>query len=262
MEIKTRGATLHVQMYGEQGEPILLLHGALSDNLQNWRLVHEPLARKHRVIGLDLRGHGRSDNPSGTFTLDALREDALDVLDALSLDRVHVLGASLGGYTGLALRHYHPDRVASLATAGSKIGWDLSIAQARAQFFQPENILAAHPLWAPHLAKAHSFHYGEEHWKTLVRQVRELLATLPDEPALQYDALRDDHLPLFYAVGDRDEMVPLEEIVAVRACRPDAAILVAPQAGHLFREYNQDLFVAGYLDFLRRNSISRRSRQE
>ena len=48
MEITTRGATLHVQQYGEGGEAVLLLHGALADNLQNWRMVHEPLAKKHR----------------------------------------------------------------------------------------------------------------------------------------------------------------------------------------------------------------------
>ena len=253
MQITTRGATLHVRTYGEDGEPVLLLHGALSDDLQNWRLIHEPLARKHRVIGLDLRGHGQSDNPSGIFTLDALRDDILDVLDLLQLDRVHVLGASLGGYVGLALRFYHPKRVGSLATAGSKIGWDRETAENRAAFFHPENILKAHPLWAPHLAKAHGGHYGPAHWKTLVKNVRELLQTLPDEPAVQYEALKRETLPLFYAVGDRDDLVPLEEVVRIRHARPDAAILVAPKAGHLFREYNQELFVAGYMEFLRRN---------
>ncbi|MDB5100760.1 MAG: h16 [Cyanobacteria bacterium RYN_339] len=257
MDITTRGATLHVQTYGEGGDPVLLLHGALSDNAQNWRLIHEPLAKKHRLIGLDLRGHGKSDNPSGIFTLEALRDDVVDVLDALDLDRVHVLGASLGGYVGMALRHAHPARVGTLATAGSKIGWDHATAADRADFFQPHNILAAHPLWAPHLAKAHGGHYGPEHWKTLVRNVRELLQTLPDEPAVQYEALADASLPLFYAVGDRDDLVPLAEVVHIRTWRPDAAILVAPQAGHLFRDYNQDLFVAGYKDFLRRNPLNR-----
>lgn len=258
--IATGGPTLHYETYGDAGEPVLLLHGALSDNLQNWRMIHAPLARKHRVIGVDLRGHGASDNPDGTFTLDALRDDVLALMDALDLSRVHVLGASLGGYVGLSLRYYHPERVGTLATAGSKIGWDEATARDRADFFHPQNILAAHPLWAPHLAKAHGMHYGPEHWKTLVRQVRELLQQLPAEPAVQYDALERETLPLFYSVGDRDDLVPLADVVRVREARPDAAILVAPKAGHLFREYNQELFVAGYQDFLGRNPLAPRAR--
>jgi pimeloyl-ACP methyl ester carboxylesterase len=252
VEITTRGATLHVQQYGEGGEAVLLLHGALADNLQNWRMVHEPLAKKHRVVGLDLRGHGKSTNPTGEFTLDALRQDAIDVLDALGLERVHVLGASLGGYVGLALRYYHPERVASLATCGSKIGWDAATAADRAAFFEPANILKAHPLWAPHLAKAHGSHYGPEHWKTIVRWVNELLQTLPQEPAVQYEALEKDTFPFLYALGDHDDLAHLPEVLAVRKHRPDAAIMVAPEAGHLFREYNQEAFAACYLDFLRR----------
>jgi pimeloyl-ACP methyl ester carboxylesterase len=256
--IATNGVNLHVETYGSTGEPVLLLHGALSDNLQNWRLIHQPLAAKHRVIGLDLRGHGRSDNPTGEFTLSALRDDVLGVLDALEIPQSHVLGCSLGGYVAMALRAAHPQRVGSLALAGSKVGWDAATAAERADFFQPPEILKAHPLWAPHLAKAHGTFYGVDHWKTLVSQVRALLQTLPDEPAVSLSALSAEAgaRALFYTVGDRDELVPLDEVLRIRATRPDAAILVVPRAGHLFREYNQDLFVAGYLEFLRRNKLA------
>jgi pimeloyl-ACP methyl ester carboxylesterase len=256
--VATNGVHLHVDTYGTKGDPVLLLHGALSDNLQNWRLIHQPLAAKHRVIGLDLRGHGGSDNPTGEFTLSALRDDVLGVLDKLEIPRAHVLGCSLGGYVGLALRYAHPQRVGTLALAGSKVGWDDATAAERANFFQPTEILKAHPLWAPHLAKAHGTHYGPGHWKTLVSQVRALLQTLPDEPAVSLAALAAEanRRALFYAVGDHDELVPLSEVLEIRKARPDAAILVVPSAGHLFREYNQDLFVAGYLEFLRRNKLA------
>lgn len=257
MNIQTNGASLHVETYGTGGEPVLLLHGALSDNMQNWRMVHEPLAKKHRVIGLDLRGHGGSDNPSGEFTLELLRDDVLGVLDALELPRVHVLGCSLGGYVAMALRSKQPERVGTLALAGSKVGWDRATATKRADYFQPEEILKEHPLWAPHMAKAHGRFYGPEHWKTLVGQVRALLQTLPDQPAVSVAALEADAgiRPLYYCVGDRDDLVPLDEIPVVRQARPDAAIMVVPRAGHLFRDYNQELFLAGYMDFLRRNKL-------
>ena len=257
MILAINGQRVHVETYGETGDPVLLLHGALADIMQNWRMVLAPLAVKHRLIAVDLRGHGLSDNPSGIFTLDALQTDALAVLDALDIPKAHVLGCSLGGYTALALRLKAPERVASLALAGVKLGFDAAAAAARAEFFYPEKILKAHPLWESMLATAHGRYEGPEHWKTLTGWVRGLVATLHEYPALSWEVLASEREQrgLFYAVGDRDDLVPIEEVTKVRHARPDAEILVLPRAGHLFREYNAQVFSAAYLDFLRRHRI-------
>lgn len=255
--LETNGLHMHAETYGDGGEPILLLHGSLTDLLQNWRMILQPLSQRFRVIGVDQRGHGGTDNPTGSFTLADLRDDALGALDALGLERVHVLGCSLGGYVAMALRAKAPERVASLALAGVKPDWTPETAAARFDFFQPEVIAATYPSWLPHMARAHAGIYGPEHWKTLVGWVRNLLMTLPDEPSTTLAALRAEagQRGLFYALGDRDEMVPLEEVLPVRHARPDAEILVLPHTGHLFREYNPQVFVAAYTDFLRRNRM-------
>lgn len=251
------GLQLHVETYGETGDWILLLHGALSDNLQNWRMILEPMAKRFRVVGIDMRGHGKTDNPTGSFTLDDLRDDALGVLDALGIARAHLLGCSLGSYVAMALRSAHPERVGTLAMAGAKVDWSPEMAEDRFSFFQPEVIAQTYPFWLPHMSKAHSTHYGMEHWKTLVTQVRQLLQTLPGDPRIGWAALEAEAAtrPLFYCLGDRDEMVPLEEVIAVKKHRPDAEILVMPAAGHLFREYNPQAFSATYTDFLRRKKL-------
>lgn len=255
--INTNGLHMHVETYGEVGDPILLIHGALSDNLQNWRMILQPLSARFRLIGLDLRGHGKTDNPSGEFTLEALRDDVLGVLDALEIPRAHVLGCSLGGYVGMALRDRHPERVGTLGLAGVKVGWTSDDAAHRADFFQPEVIANTYPGWLPHMAKAHSAIYGMEHWKTLVSQVRHLLQGLPNTPSCSLERLvaEANERALFYALGDRDELVPLEEVLTIRRARPDAEILVLPRAGHLFREYNPHVFVAAYGDFLRKHRL-------
>lgn len=255
--LSVNGLQLHVETYGESGDWILLLHGALSDNLQNWRMILEPLSKRFRLIGIDMRGHGKTDNPTGSFTLNDLRDDALGVLDALGVERAHVLGCSLGGYVAMALRDAHPERVGTLALAGSKPEWSPEMAEDRFGFFQPDVIAQTYPFWLPHMSKAHSTHYGMEHWKTLVNQVRNLLQSLPGDPRLGWDALKAEAAgrPLFYCVGDRDEMVPLSSILEVQAHRPDAEILVMPAAGHLFREYNPHVFSYAYTDFLRRKKL-------
>lgn len=253
--ILTNGVNLHHETFGEHGEPVLLLHGAMSDAMQNWRMILPALSAKHRVIGVDLRGHGKSDNPTGEFTLEALTGDIAGLLDALDVPRVHVLGCSLGGYVSLMLRDLLPERIGSLALAGVKVGWDEAHATARFDFFQPHVIAETYPLWLPHMAKAHSTHYGPDHWKTLVGWVGSALKALPGMPSvgLARLAAEAETRALFYALGDRDELVPLSETVVIREARPDAEILVVPRAGHLFRQYNATVFSAAYLEFLKKN---------
>lgn len=258
-EVHVGDVTLAVETWGEPGaEPVLLLHGALSTAEQNYRLVLGPLSARHRLVGLDLRGHGASSNPGGTFTLAALRDDVLAVLDQLGLAKVHVLGTSLGGYVALALRAAAPERVATLALAGVKPGWTRAHADDRRDFFRPEAILAEYPHWDKYLEDLHGKHHGPAHWRALTGWVGDLLRALPDEPATSWEALAADRerLPLFYCVGDRDGLVPLDTVVEVASHRRDAHILVVPRAGHLFREYEPTVFSAAYLAFLRRHRLA------
>ena len=255
--VRAGDVSLAVETWGEEGEPVLLLHGALSTAEQNYRMVVGPLSKRHRLVGVDLRGHGGSDNPSGVFTLDALRDDVLAVLDQLGLEKVHVLGTSLGGYVALALRARAPERVATLALAGVGLGWTRAHADARFAFFKPEAILAEYPHWDKYLADLHGRHHGPEHWRELTTWVGALLGTLPGTPAIGWEALEAERerLPLFYCLGDRDALVPLATVVEVARRRPDAQILVVPRAGHLFREYEPTVFSAAYLAFLRRHRL-------
>lgn len=250
-------AELAWSTWGDAGDPVLLLHGALSTAEQNYRMVLKPLSAQFRLFGLDFRGHGGSSNPTRRFTLEVLRDDVLALLDQWELERVHVLGTSLGGYVALALQALVPSRVASLGLAGVRPGWTSSMAEERVNFFQPEAILAEYPHWKDYLADLHGRHHGPNHWRTLATQVGGLLAHLPTEPAVSWDSLTpvSGEKPLFYVVGDRDALVPLDTVVKVRERRPDAHILVVPRAGHLFREYEPAVFSSAYAAFLRRYRI-------
>lgn len=95
-----------------KGAAIVLLHGGTS-NLESWtsRGVVDNLAKDFRVIAFDARGHGKSDSPRDPAAYG--RQQALDVvriLDALKIERAHIIGFSLGSSTVAQLLTLHPER--------------------------------------------------------------------------------------------------------------------------------------------------------
>lgn len=96
------------------GEPILLLHGFTADK-DTWLGMIRRLRKNHRVVALDLAGHGESsDAADGDYRLSAQAERADLLANALGLGELHVLGHSMGGGVAVALALAHPERVISL----------------------------------------------------------------------------------------------------------------------------------------------------
>jgi len=74
----------------------------------------EHFAKKHRVVSLDLRGHGESDKPQGAYPISAYADDVAHLIGELKLGKVVAVGHSMGGVTVLQLAVAHPDRVAAI----------------------------------------------------------------------------------------------------------------------------------------------------
>ena len=93
-----------------QGQPLLLLHGFTGSG-DDWQHVFaEPIAG-YRVIAPDLRGHGRSTNPSGVFKFADVARDIFALLDQLGIDRVKAIGMSAGANTLLHMATQQPSRI-------------------------------------------------------------------------------------------------------------------------------------------------------
>jgi len=120
-ELRTRAGGINVRYYAiGQGPPILLLHG-LGEAAIVWFANMEDLASNHTVIALDLPGHGASDKPQWRYSLEKSTEFLMAFMDTLELDRVSLVGNSMGGLMSLAVALNHPDRVHKLVlvdTAG------------------------------------------------------------------------------------------------------------------------------------------------
>jgi pimeloyl-ACP methyl ester carboxylesterase len=110
------------------GDPIVLVHG-FSNRLELWTTagLAQDLARDHRVITFDLRGHGRSDKPHDPARYG--REMTIDIvrlLDHLGIARAHIVGYSLGGHLTSQLLTLHPERFlsATLLAGAGRFDWD------------------------------------------------------------------------------------------------------------------------------------------
>ena len=114
-KIQANGIQLHYELAGPADAPVVMLSNSLGTRLEMWDPQMQALTERYRVLRYDSRGHGRSEAPDGPYTIDMLADDALGLLDALDIERVHFCGLSKGGMVGQVLGARHGDRLISLA---------------------------------------------------------------------------------------------------------------------------------------------------
>jgi pimeloyl-ACP methyl ester carboxylesterase len=98
---------------GGSGPAVVLLHGQLCDRTV-FAAQQRELARTHRVVAVDLRGHGESSRPGTGYTLDVLADDVAHLVTALGLGRPALAGWSLGAAVAQVYAARHPDALSSL----------------------------------------------------------------------------------------------------------------------------------------------------
>ena len=116
VSIDVDGRTIRYLETGREheGRPIVLIHGFGGD-LNNWMFTQPALAERHRVIALDLPGHGGSSKDVGVGDLTALSASVVGLLAALDIPKAHLVGHSLGGAVALRTTLDRPAHVASLS---------------------------------------------------------------------------------------------------------------------------------------------------
>lgn len=103
------------------GTPVVLVHGFTASIEPAWieTGILPDLARDHRVIAFDLRGHGKSDKPHDARAYEQLGLDAIRLLDYLRIEKTHIVGYSLGGIIVCKLLTTHPERFLSALLGGA-----------------------------------------------------------------------------------------------------------------------------------------------
>jgi pimeloyl-ACP methyl ester carboxylesterase len=234
MPTTTRGAYATVnglRMYYEEhgsGRPLILLHGGiLTIDLSFGRML-PALAEQHRVIGVELQGHGHTEDIDRRLQLDLLAEDVVALMDHLGLERADLFGYSLGGLVATELVVRHPERVDRLVVAATHFrpdGYHPEIHDPRqdsprlpteADFVQMQQAYAA---VAPDPA----------HFEAFLQKAQPMIAGFR---GWSDEQLRAITAPTLLAIGDTD-FVRIEHAAAIHALLPDAQLLVLPGCTHM-----------------------------
>ena len=262
--VESGGRRLYVQVHGE-GAPLLLLHGGGSNAATWWQQLPDFSAR-HRCITMDLRGFGRSAAPMDEFRHECFVADVVAVLDHLGLERVSVLGQSLGGMVGLRLALQHPQRVAAFVACDSPLGVDHAgirdalerrARRADAQTLEQRALgrwfLQCHPEGAALYAQINAFNPGTHsvspaEWKAAMARLMDPAQLLP------MDALRALHCPVLWLVGAEDPLVPVQAMRDAQALVPSSELAVVADCGHSTYFEKPAVFNPLVLDFLSRRT--------
>jgi pimeloyl-ACP methyl ester carboxylesterase len=108
-----QGIKLAYEDRGTGRPAFVFVHGWTCDR-SFFALQAEHFARRHRVVSVDLRGHGESDKPQGQYPITAYADDIAYMIEQLGLDKVIAVGHSMGGITVLQLAAAYPDCVAAI----------------------------------------------------------------------------------------------------------------------------------------------------
>ncbi len=190
---------------GDEQAPVLFMHGALGVRGQFDGLRAQFPERSH--IALDFPSHGDSSVTSGAFNSERLARHVLALLDALNIDKVDIIGHSMGGYVGLVMAHLAPARVKRIVTVGTKFYWSEEVIAATARELDATALKARSQRYYDALAATHTACGADE----TLRLTQGLIEDF-GRWQLSEDMVRLSDVPLLICAGDRDTMVPVDEV--------------------------------------------------
>jgi pimeloyl-ACP methyl ester carboxylesterase len=116
--VDVNGVHLYFQEYG-LGPPLVLLHGGLLTIELSFGAIIPALAERHRVVAIELQGHGRTADFDRPMTFEHLAHDVVGLLDQLGIEETDVFGFSLGGLTTYQLLVDYPGRIRRAVVASA-----------------------------------------------------------------------------------------------------------------------------------------------
>ena len=266
--ITTRdGARLYVEEAGH-GTPVVFVHEYAGD-WRTWEPQMRYFSRLHRCVTYSQRGYPPSDVPADPkrYGQDIARDDVIAVMDALSIDKTHIVGHSMGAATALHVGIHYPQRCISVTAAGCGYGSSpdpMAVEQGRAvsretaQMFETLDFATAAARYADgatrqthknkdprgfaEFARMLGEHSAQGHALTML----ELQAKRPTLWDMQADLERFS-VPLLIVVGDEDDWC-LDASIFLKRTVPSAGLSVIPRSGHTITSEEPTAFNAALAD--------------
>jgi pimeloyl-ACP methyl ester carboxylesterase len=254
------GVNLYYEEVGA-GTPVVFVHEFAGDH-RTWEPQMRRFARTHRCVTFSQRGYPPSDIPddAARYGQDIARADVVALIDALGIERAHVVGHSMGAYTALHVGIKHPQRCISVTAAGC--GWgSLADPAARAamraqaaetsKMFIEKGMDAAAVLYTDNPTRNTQKYKDPRGYAEFVRMLAEhsakghsmTMAMLQAKRPTLWDMdadLKKFSVPLLIIVGDEDETC-LDGSVFLKRTAPTAGLLVVPRSGHTITSEEPDV---------------------
>jgi len=268
------GTRIHLEEAGA-GVPVLFVHEFAGDH-RSWEPQMRTFSRRYRSILYAARGYPPSDVPkdAAAYSQELAVSDAISVLDHLGIDRAHVVGLSMGGFTSLHLGLGRPDRTRSVVVAGVGYGAHPDAresfraeAEAIAASVESDGAAAFAARYAEGPARVQFQNKDPRGWAEFARLLAEhssegsantMRGVQRERPSL-YD-LRGDlakmEVPVLLIVGDEDEGC-LDANLMLKRTITSSGLAVLPRTGHASNLEEPELFDRLVLDFLARVDAGR-----
>jgi pimeloyl-ACP methyl ester carboxylesterase len=263
--LEINGVELCVETFGDRADPAILLVAGSSASMLWWdaELCERIAAGNRYVIRYDHRDTGRSTSyPAGepAYSFTDLTLDTLGILDALGIERAHLVCQSMFGGIGLIAGVDHPDRLASLTFVSTSTG-DPGLPPPRRSFTEglpadPDPAdsasVVAYVVGSARAGAGGSPYFDEAATLALVEadvaRARNYASTLVNHYAIEFDrptggGFGDIAAPTLVVHGDHDPLLPLPHGEALRDAIPGAELLVLEGAGHDLPRPVWDAFV-------------------
>jgi len=241
--IRSDDAALYYEEYGG-GETLILLPGLWGTIDLDWRRFIPDVARHFHTVAVDLRGHGKTDNPSGALQPSQLLADVATLYETLEIDRAFLCTHGIMAFLPLMFALQSPAKVGGIMLHAPRgvIG--------RAEGTHDDTALSI-PYTEPELRHAHAPGSGPDGWRRLVLQSAALSSGVP----LGRTELRALRVPVLVTCGDRD--TPGEAAELSREL-PAARLSVLPKTGHRIASVQKPSFLAALLAFAQQVSTTER----
>ncbi len=202
---------------------LVVLHGALGSKHQ-----FEPLlaALGPSTTFVEFYGHGTTADVKDPWSIDLFAQQLEHVLE--KLDRPRIFGYSMGGYVAISLAMSRPDLMSSIITLGTKFEWSPEGSANEVKKLDAATIVAKVPAYATDLQRRH----GADRWEVVLTKTAALMMDLGSRPVLTPAMMTNMSIPIHYGIGDRDEMVSIEETLHMYRATPGASFSVFPSRRH------------------------------
>ncbi len=253
--------TINYRLDGPENGPVVILSNSLASNLTMWDYQIPALVDEgYRVLRYDSRGHGQSAVPEGPYSIELLVSDAVALMDALGLEKVHFCGLSKGGMVGQMLGAKYSDRLISLVLSSTSAHMPpREIWNERIETVQKSGMEAV----VDGTIDRWFTKPGQDRLPTDIQKIRQMIlntsvngfcaccAAIRDMD--QRDSIRSISTKTLVVVGEHDPGTPVSAAEVIHVSIASSKLKIIPDAAHFVNVEKAGVFNGVLLEFLKHN---------